>query len=120
MKNILTVIFITFTLSGCWYDNEEDLFGNVECVTTNMSYLNDVVPILSGNNCITCHNSSLSSGGINLDGYDFTKTQALNGKLYGSINHDAGFMAMPQGTAKMDQCQIDKIKAWIDQGTLNN
>lgn len=107
-------------LSSCWYDNEEDLFGTVDCITSNMSYTNDVVPILSGNSCISCHNNSLSSGGINLDDYELVKTQALNGKLYGAINHDIGFMAMPQGTTKIEQCQIDKIKAWIDQGTLNN
>ena len=119
--NKLLIFFVSvFTLSSCWYDNEEELFGDVNCPTENMSLSNDITPILNGNGCIGCHNNSSQSGGVNLEGFENIKLNADNGKLYGSVNHSDGFKKMPQGGARIDQCQIDKIKAWIDQGTLNN
>lgn len=114
------MFFIAALFTGCWYDNEEDMFGEVECITTEMSYSNDIAPILQGNGCVGCHNNSLQSGGVNLEGYENVKSSAETGKLLGTINHDDGFKPMPQGMAKIENCQIEKIKAWIEQGTLNN
>ncbi|MBI1185359.1 hypothetical protein GC194_13895 [bacterium] len=122
-KNLALALLIAFATQGCWYDNEEDMYpsqNNNSCVTDNMSFTSDIVPILTSNSCISCHNASMSSSGVNLDGYDNVKPWADNGRLYGSVNHDNGYFAMPQGLPKIDQCQIDKLKAWIDQGTTNN
>jgi hypothetical protein len=45
---------------------------------------------------------------------------AQNGKLYGAVNHSPGYSPMPKGGTKLSACNISKIKAWIDGGSLNN
>lgn len=52
--------------------------------------------------------------------YTTDKAIAVNGKLYGSISHASGYSPMPQGAAKMTDCQLATIKKWIDSGSPNN
>ncbi|HPG05403.1 MAG TPA: hypothetical protein P5275_03300 [Saprospiraceae bacterium] len=110
---------LILSLSKCYYDNEEDLYPVVECNTTNMSYANNVNPIIT-NNCLSCHNAQFPQGGVVLEGYSNLHNFVINGKLKGSIQHDSGFSPMPQGAAKLSSCFIQQINAWIDQGAQNN
>jgi len=76
------------------------------------------------NNCVSCHNASVTNGGINLDGYANVKTCAetlRNGTslLVGVIRHQSGFTAMPPGSS-LDECNIRKIELWISQGKPDN
>lgn len=87
------------------------------CVTTNMSFVNNVLPIFASN-CNGCHNSTAPAGGINLTTYAGTK--AASTRLVGSISHTAGYIPMPSSTTKLSACDISKISAWISQGTINN
>lgn len=89
------------------------------CDTLNMSFSDDVLPILN-TYCKGCHNSGNPSGGIDLSSYTGVQGPASNGQLYGAISHQSGFQAMPQGGAKLDDCKINKIKAWLDQGIRDN
>ncbi len=89
------------------------------CQTANMSFAQDVQPILN-TYCRGCHNSSSASGGIDLSSHTGVLGPANSGQLYGAIAHNAGFQPMPQGGNKLGDCQIDKIKAWIDQGAKDN
>ena len=70
--------------------------------------------------CYGCHTGSFPSGNVLMGTYTADKAIAQKGTLYGSINHSAGFSAMPKGTPKMTICQISTIKKWIDAGLLNN
>ncbi|MEP6794612.1 MAG: c-type cytochrome domain-containing protein [Saprospiraceae bacterium] len=90
-----------------------------QCVTTNVSYAGFVAPLLS-TYCVGCHSGGAPSGGISLNTYAGVKAMATSGKLYGSIAWSTGFKTMPQGSAKLSQCSIDKIKGWIDEGANNN
>ena len=78
-----------------------------------------VVPLLQ-QYCYSCHTGSFPSGNQLMGTYTADKAMALNGKLYGTIAHAAGYSPMPQGMAKLSNCQIAVIKKWIDSGTLNN
>jgi hypothetical protein len=124
-KRLLSVLFIMalgfLLFSNCTYHNEVDYFGNTadSCVTTNMSFQTDIQPIMQSN-CVSCHSSSLSSGGVNLDGYDFVKPYAKSGKLSKVINHKFGVAAMPLNADKLSDCTISKVDAWIAQGYQNN
>jgi hypothetical protein len=72
---------------------------------------------------VGCHSTASaasSGGGIDLSTYTQVKIYATNGRLYGSINHTAGYSAMPKNLAQMPACQIIQIKKWIDAGSLNN
>ena len=89
------------------------------CDTVNVSFAADVSPVIV-NKCRGCHNNTLQSGGVNLQGHANVQIYALNGRLYGSISHAAGYKAMPQSQPKMDDCTIAIIKKWIDDGAPNN
>lgn len=121
MKKIVLILFAAslFIVSGCYYDREDLLYGNNTCDTTNITYSQTIRSILTNNSCMSCHAGTGASGGINLDTYANVKAVADNGKLYGSITHAAGYVAMPQG-GTMSSCDIKKIKAWIDAGSVNN
>lgn len=93
--------------------------GNNGCDTTNVSYSQTVKPILN-DHCIACHNSNGASGDINLSSHAGVSHAAASGKLYGAIAHLGGYEAMPKGGNKLADCDIQKIKAWIDAGTPNN
>ena len=90
-----------------------------QCETNNVTYSGFVRPLLT-TNCVGCHSGGAPSGGIALNTYDGVRAVALNGRLYGAINHSNGFQAMPRGSARLPQCTIDKVKAWIDNGAQNN
>jgi len=89
------------------------------CVATNVSFANTVLPTLR-TNCTGCHSGTTPSAGIDLNSYATVKVQAANGKLVGSISHAAGYIAMPSATVSISACEISQIKAWVTEGTLNN
>jgi hypothetical protein len=112
---------MVFTLSSCYRDNEEELYPVTgTCDTNGVTYANTVAPLLQSNGCISCHSGAAPSGNISLQTYTAVKAVASNGKLYGAVNHSPGFSPMPKGGAKMSTCNILKIKAWIDAGSINN
>ena len=85
------------------------------CNTDNVTYTN-FVGALMANQCTGCHGSTNPSGGLKLTTYTEVKASAQSGKLYGSVAHLPGYVAMPQGTAAMSICFVKKIKAWVDAG----
>lgn len=122
MKSILIGIFVlaTILMVSCSADSEEDLIpDDVECMTDNMSYSGDILPILE-RNCLSCHNASSLQGGVNLEGYDALKLWVDNGAFLGSIKWESGFSPMPQGGPQLPECDLNKVEAWINQGAQNN
>ena len=123
MKSILLLIttFVSIvTLSAsCVNNNKQDLLNASACDTSTVKYSTTIAPIMT-NYCTNCHGGSSPSAGINLEGHTNVKTYVDNGRLWGSMNHDNGYSAMPQGTGKLDACTINKLLAWIHAGALNN
>lgn len=89
------------------------------CDTSSFTYSAVVAPMMA-TYCNGCHNPSSLGGGINLSTYTALKTQALNGKLVGSITHATGYSAMPKSGNKLLDCQIRQVQKWIQAGSLNN
>lgn len=112
-------IALFMIMYACTNDNEEDLFPDSDCDTQNVTYSQTVAPIIQAN-CLVCHAQNIQTAGINMEGYNNVKIYAQNGFLYGAISHAPGFTPMPYGLAKLAACDIQKIKAWIDAGALNN
>jgi len=111
----------TILITGCTYNKEEELYPNTgSCDISNVRFATTLNPILQKYDCTFCHNSVTLSGNISLTNYNNVKKQVNNGRLFGAINHEPGFSQMPQGGNKMNQCDINKVKAWIDAGALNN
>lgn len=103
---------------GAKNENCEDTTGS-DCDTLNMSFAKNIQPIFA-NTCVGCHSGPTPSKGINLANHAGVLTVAQNGQLMGAITHASGFSSMPMYGNKLDDCTIDKIKAWINQGAPNN
>lgn len=89
------------------------------CDVTNVTYAGFVAPLLT-TYCVGCHSGGAPSGGISLNTHAGVQSVAQSGRLYGAISHATGYQPMPRGSAKLPQCTIDKVKAWIDEGAQNN
>lgn len=121
MNKIIILIFIASVLTGCYYDKEDELYGtNGACNTDNVTFSITVSGLLNSYGCLGCHTGPAPEGNVNLQGYANVKAMADNGRLYGAISHAPGYQPMPQGANKMNQCDITRIKAWIDAGAPNN
>ncbi|WP_160328204.1 cytochrome c [Solirubrum puertoriconensis] len=109
------------TLTGCAYDNVEELAGpKVPCTTPEqVSYSLNVSPVLD-RNCRSCHASVLRSGNFNMDDMNELQIRARSGLLMHVVNHDPGYPQMPQGGAKLSDCDIALLQKWVDAGAPNN
>lgn len=126
-KNILFIsILVSFLGINCM-NGSEDVTGTEQ---TNVSYSTQVQPILNSR-CVSCHGTN---GGVNLSSYSALMSSV--GNNYGTnlvVEGDADASGlvdkiepnpqfgsrMPQGgTLTGDQIQI--IKAWINEGALDN
>jgi uncharacterized membrane protein len=99
----------------------QDLHCDAACDTTIFTYTAVIQPIIN-TRCVGCHSGSAPSGSISYTTYAGVKASVDNGKFYKSIIHASGATAMPypQGSAKIPDCDIIKIRKWIDAGALNN
>ncbi len=126
MKKIYLPILI-FSISGC-LSNVEDVTGVEQ---TNVSFSADVQPILISNGCVGCH----SSGNFNLT--DYQSLINSNGSQYGTNlivigdPDNSGLVdkiepspqsgnRMPTGGPFLTGNEIQTIRAWIQEGALNN
>ncbi len=106
--------------SGCYYDKHDVLNpGSATCDTAIVTYSGSINPIITAN-CTGCHSGTNAPLGIKLDIYTDVNTQALNGKLLGTITHSAGFSPMPKNGTQLNDCNIAKIKKWVSSGAPNN
>ena len=89
------------------------------CDTNSFTYAGAVKPLMDSK-CVGCHAPGNLGGGVDLSTYTTTRTVAVNGKLYGSINHSSGYSPMPKNSAKLSSCEIRQVQRWIQAGALNN
>lgn len=116
---LLAGIFLVMAFSSCYYDVEDELYPSSSCDTANVTYSQSVEPVLK-NYCYSCHSTSMASGSVVLDNYQSVKQVAADGRLLGSINHESGYIAMPQDQNKLSNCDIRKIAIWINEGMQDN
>lgn len=130
MKKIFSLfVFLGIVFSSC-VTNVEDVSQPAEEPDEVISYSEDVQPIFN-QNCTVCHGNN---GGISLVSYQATTSG--NGNNYGAnliIPNDADASGlidklepnpdfgqiMPQG-GSLTATEIAIIKAWINQGALDN
>ncbi len=116
---------ISISLSGCYYDNVEELYPAAPaCDTTNVTFSGTVKPIID-DYCVTCHSGQAPSGNVRLETYvDISAAGAIPpgtyGSLYGTITHAENNSPMPKGGGKLSGCSIAQIKTWIDNGMPDN
>ncbi len=116
--SLLFLAICILSFSNCTYNSEEDLYP-IEEPQDVTSYSADILPIVE-TNCYVCHQDGATCGDINLQGYDNLVVRVEDGSLLGSIKHEEGWSAMPQGASKLSDSQIQKVSDWIDQDYPNN
>lgn len=124
VSSLAISVFLLSLAVSCTSDNEEDTDPQPQpqpqqCDTSNVTYALTVSSILSAN-CYSCHSSAIATSGVVLDTHAGVKKQAESGKLVGVVSHAAGYPPMPQGGAKLADCNIAKIKKWVDEGAKDN
>lgn len=108
---------------GVWPIVSKDIAtaGVAPCDTAEVSYAAVIDPIMKKSCAFSgCHAGATPSIGLDLSNYDAVKSIASNGKLVGVVSWASGFSPMPKNRDQLDQCSIDLISAWIEQGTMNN
>jgi hypothetical protein len=115
----IALAIISIFAGSCYYDSEEALYPSIsgDCDTTNVTFAATITPIMN-NYCISCHSSSLPSGGIALKNFAGVQSVASNGTLLKAIN-GTGVPKMPP-TGTLPPCRISQIKIWINDGMPNN
>lgn len=115
---------MVFVISSCKKENKESL--NIGCDSTNVSYTQNVKPILQSN-CYNCHsnnNANSNGGGIAIENFDDlfswidTNAGSDGGRLLTDIEHKTN--PMPKGSSKLPNCDIAKIRNWIKEGGKDN
>ncbi|MEI6020073.1 MAG: cytochrome c, partial [Bacteroidota bacterium] len=92
---------------------------DLPCDSSKVTFSGSVKPIFT-TWCVGCHNSTNPGKGIDLTNYESVIASVNSGQLLGSIKHDKPFIAMPQNTDKLSDCDIAKIAKWIREGAVNN
>jgi hypothetical protein len=110
---LMPLCLCTLVITGCYYDIEPN---PGTCDTSNVTYSGTIAGIIQSNGCLStgCHGGTNPQSGIKLT--DYNSVKAMETRLFGALNHSSGFVAMPQNTGKISQCEIDKVQAWIDAG----
>lgn len=89
------------------------------CDTTAVAYSTTIVNTMS-NYCNGCHSGASPSAGIDLTSYTGVSEIAADGSLMGTIQHVAGYVAMPYNADLMPECKIDEIRIWVENGYPND
>lgn len=109
-----------FWFSACYYDKEDELYPVAGgCDTSNVTYAAAIAPLMQ-THCNACHSAGAGSGNVVTATYEGLKTIDTDGRLYGSVSHASGFSPMPKGGNQLPDCDLKKIKAWINAGSPNN
>lgn len=106
-----TLLILLVAFSSCKNNNYEAF--NTICDTSNAQFKAVINPIIT-DKCVSCHNSSSLSGGINLVGYANMKDN------YEGILSTTRSGKMPPSGSPLDACSITKIQTWVNQGANNN
>lgn len=125
MKKVFLIILLSVPfLNSCYYDNFSEINPVIGgCDTTGLITFNGEISTIFNRSCgaadVGCHKTG-NSQNINLDEYASTSSAAANGSLLGSILHQSGFTSMPLGGGSLDNCDIQKIQAWVNRGKPQN
>lgn len=121
MKKLILPLAVLL-LAGCYSDKESELYpspttgGGGGCDTANMTFAK-VQPIFNQSCALAgCHDAATKSFNHDLSNYNGVVTSVNTGRLLGAIRHETGFLQMPKGMPKMDDCKISQITAWVNAG----
>jgi len=116
MKYILFSMATAFTIFSvsCKNNSVEALSNGSICDTSAVKYSTTIKSMMN-NHCTNCHGGASPEAGIRLESYSdlVLKGQASLQRMKNSLD------PMPP-SGKIDDCNINKLATWINQGSLNN
>jgi len=120
---LLGAVALVGSAAGCTYANGDQAPIVVPCDATSqtVTYSGVISPIFDAH-CRECHASNVAStlgGGTVLGDYQ-SISRYPSASLLGSIERAPGYDPMPKGRAKIAECDILRIKAWLAAGAPNN
>lgn len=94
------------------------------------TFKGDVMPIFKAD-CVTCHNGEKAYGGLRLDSYEGLMKGGVSGpsvvvgksgesELVRRLRGTDGVAQMPKGFRPLEDAEIAKVVAWIDEGAKND
>ena len=109
----LSIVVCSVLMFGCGDDDDMST-----CETTDLTYTSDIASLFN-NNCATsgCH-VNVGGTSFSFESHTAIITSPIFDNIVPSINHESDVQAMPRpiGSAKLDDCTIDKITSWINDG----
>lgn len=117
---LFLVSLISLGVTGCYYDNELELYPNaVYCDTTDIGYTASIAPIMS-NSCNGCHSGATPEDNVITNTYEGLKEIVDDGRLWKTVNHEPPYSPMPKDLAKLNDCDLTKISIWLRNGALED
>lgn len=110
------------SLIKAWIEQgaDESNCTSSSCDTTNVTY-SGIVSAIFSTNCTQCHNSTtISTSGVNLDGYNNLKAELDANKtgLLSAIGYGTSTKMPPD--YELTSCEIEQINIWVRNGYPNN
>jgi len=116
---VFTMAVLGAALAQCYYDQEGILYPDTCNPTSTPTFRTDVLPLLQAR-CNNCHSGSFASANVSLETHTQVVARVQDGSLLGTITHAGGFSPMPKNSTRLSACDIQKIQAWVEAGSLNN
>ncbi len=119
------LFFLYIFFEGCLYTKADQQYpSSGDCDTTNVRYSVEIKEILDAN-CKSCHNGTSSISGIDLYDHSTIAVFALDrqftyGTLLSAVTHIGGAAPMPENAPILQDCDINKIAAWVNTGAPDN
>ncbi|MFY7900948.1 MAG: c-type cytochrome [Chitinophagaceae bacterium] len=121
---LLAVCFsLLAVLYSCQYKKEAIAYpAPATCDTAVVRYSVEIKNIIAAN-CNSCHAANVGNsqgGGYILDSYNALRPYAQSKLVLNVIQRNSGFSPMPKNAAKLSDCDIAKVRIWIQNGFPNN
>lgn len=115
LKSVFT-LFILFSLVASCKDDETP--DTVDCTGLTPTYNNDIKAILDAS-CTSsgCHNSVDLANNYDFSTYATASAISQGNRFLGAINHQSGFMPMPQNAPKLSNENIELLTCWVENGS---
>ena len=114
---LFILIGIMAFMSGCYYDNLEDLYpvtNNINaCDTTNVTYTSTMKTFFD-NKCAGCHNGSHAS--CNLNNYTNAQSYVV---AHGMALYNKVTSTTPHNSITLTDCEKKQLRIWITNNAPN-
>ena len=120
LKNLSSLILLvacSLVIFSCEKDEDSD---PMDCVTENLTYDNWAGEFISSTCALSGCHAEGTTATFEMFNYATTSVAVGFGRISGAINREQGFSAMPKDRAKLSDCNISKMEAWIADGAPEN